>query len=216
MPVVSIMSRAARRRYRRLGLDAREILAGRKGGRAHSHVLWLGLVGLAYLLAQFDDLGWYIVPSLALLAALVIIVLFDARYFLIPDAPILFLLFSGALTPLTGGMTEMPLRVAAAVCAWGSLRLVAWVFEQWRGVPGLGLGDAKLFGIAGLWLGFPGLPGCLLIAALSGLVSAVILFRDGGSIHARQPIPFGPHLALGLWLSWAVGPIESGSTLGFL
>jgi leader peptidase (prepilin peptidase) / N-methyltransferase len=210
---VSIISCGEARRCRRLGLDAGEILLARKGAQAHSHVLWLGLVGFVYLLAQFDELGWYIVPSVALFASLAAIVLFDARYFLIPDKPILFLFFSGALTVLASSSSEIPARLAAATCAWGLLRLVALAYERWRGLPGLGLGDAKLFGIAGLWLGFPGLPGCLLVAALSGLVSAAILIRDHGWVHARQPIPFGPHLALGLWLSWAMGPIESGSIL---
>ncbi len=213
MRVVSIVSRAEASRCRRLCSDAGEILLARNGARAHSHVLWLGLVGLVYLLAQFEELGWYIVPSLALFAALAAIVLFDARYFLIPDKPILFLFFSGALTLLAGSSSEIPARLAAATSAWGLLRLIAWAYERWRGFSGLGLGDATLFGIAGLWLGFSGLPGCLLLAALSGLVSTAILFRDGGWVHARQPIPFGPHLALGLWLSWAVGPIESGSSL---
>jgi leader peptidase (prepilin peptidase)/N-methyltransferase len=213
MRVVSMFVHATPRRCRRLGLDAGDMLLARNGGPTHFHVAWLGILGLVHLLARSGPLGWYVAPSLALFAALAVIVLFDARYFLIPDGPILAVLFFGAATVLVGAPAEIPARCLAAAGAWGLLRLVALAYERWRGHPGLGLGDASLFGAAGLWLGVSGLPGCLLCAALSGLVSAAILLRGDGLAHARQPIPFGPHLALGFWLSWAVGPIESGVSL---
>lgn len=82
-----------------------------------------------------------------------------------------------------------------------------WGFQRWRRVPGLGEGDARLFALAGLWLGFDGLVSCLLIAVFSAAVAAVIALRDGALVHARDPLPFGPHLALGFWLTWTLGPV---------
>jgi leader peptidase (prepilin peptidase)/N-methyltransferase len=186
------------------------MLLAQPGGRAHTHVFWLGLAGIAVLLAQIQQVGWFILPSLALFAALVVVVTFDVEFFLIPDGPLLFLFGTGVATTLVAAPRELPARLGAALAAWAFLRLAAWGYENWRGFAGLGLGDAKLFSIAGLWLGFQGLPGCLLVAAFSGLVSAAILLRSVTSLEARQPIPFGPHLALGLWLAWSVGPLENG------
>lgn len=213
MRVVPFLSIAARRRCRRLAAGASEILLARRGARAHSHVLWLGLVGVVSLFAQIDDLRWYIIPSLALVSGLGAIVLFDVKYFLIPDGPIAFLFVLGVATVLAGEPREAPARLVAAIGAWLFFRVVAWTYERWRGFAGLGFGDAKLFAIAGLWLGFQELPGCLLVAAGSGMLSAMIALRERGLADARHPIPFGPHLALGIWLAWAVGPLEAGPDL---
>jgi leader peptidase (prepilin peptidase) / N-methyltransferase len=201
---------ASRRRCRHLAARARAIFCARAGSRAHSHVLWLGLAGLAFLIARRDEAGWYLIASLALFAGLAVTILFDVEYFVIPDGPLLFLFATGIATAVFEARGELPARLAAASVAWAVLRLLAWGYEQWRGFPGLGLGDPKLFALAGLWLGFSALPGCLLAAAFSGLVSSAILMREQGLRDGRQPIPFGPHLALGLWLAWAFGPLQMG------
>jgi leader peptidase (prepilin peptidase)/N-methyltransferase len=202
--------RLKKRRCASLLAFAGGMLAARGEGRALAHVAWLALAGLAFLVSQVADLGWFILPTLALFAALCVIAVFDARYFLIPDGLVIFLFLAGLLTLLPNDKDEIPFRLAAAVCAYGALRLIDALYERWRGEAGLGHGDAKLFAVAGLWLGFRGLPSCLLAAVLSALVAAILSYRAGALTHSRQPIPFGPHLALGLWLVWAIGPLESG------
>jgi len=201
------------RRCRLLLGDARDILLARPGARAHTHVLWLGLAAFVYLLTLSASVGWYLIPSALLFALLAAIALFDIRYLLIPDGPLggAFILGIGMLPLLSDGVSWST-RLAAAAAAWILLRSFAWGYERWRGFSGLGLGDANLFALAGLWLGPQGLAGCLLVAAVSGLVSAAVRWRERGGIQAREPLPFGPHLALGLWLSWTLGPLE-GLTL---
>ncbi len=212
MRAFTCLAASSRRRWRRLGTCALAILRAEKGSRAHSHVLWLGLAGAIVLVlgAQIGDLGWYAAPSLALFCGLSVIVLFDIEYFVIPDGPLLFLFATGVVTLLLGARDELGPRLACACGAWAALRLLALGYERWRGVAGLGVADPKLFGIAGLWLGLHALPGCLLISAVSGLISAMVLMRERQLTDGRQPLPFGPHLALGLWLSWVLGPLETG------
>ncbi|MGJ0508638.1 MAG: prepilin peptidase [Methylocystis sp.] len=147
---------------------------------------------------------------MGLLVGLFAMSLFDARYFVIPDGPLLFLLAAGfgtcvALTPEDSGA-----RLAAAVLGFAALRSVAYGYEALRGAPGVGEGDARLFAVAGIWVGFAGLPSCLIYAVFSALVAAVIALRQGSLESARAPLPFGPHLAFGLWLCWTAGPIEFG------
>lgn len=183
------------------------ILLARGEGRALAHVAWIALAGAALLLADAGSLGWWAVPTVALLAALTLVTLFDARYLLIPDGPLLLLLFCGAaMLPVLepGAIVD---RLAAAVGGYAALRGADLSYARLRGHAGLGPADAKLFAIAGLWLGVSALPGCLLVACASALVSALI---DARTIHGRQPIPFGPHLALGFWLSWSLGPFDLG------
>ncbi len=115
---------------------------------------------------------------------------------------------TGVAMRLTSPIEEALCCLAAAAFALLTFRAAAWTFEKARGFPGLGQGDARLFAIAGLWLGWAGLPSCLLIATLSAALAALIALRDGVLTDLRDPLPFGPHLALGLWLVWAIGPLN--------
>jgi len=198
-----------RRRCRRLVEFAKSIFLAGGEGRPHAHVAWVAIVGFGYLVSQSAQLGGFILPTIALFGALCVIAVFDARYFIIPDGPILFLTALGLITVCLSDWMEAPDRFAAAGVAYFVLVLVAWGYEKWRGAPGLGMGDAKLFALAGLWLGSRGLPSCLAFAVLSALASAAISLRDGSLTNLRQPLPFGPHLALGLWLVWVLGPLET-------
>lgn len=198
------------RRRRALAPLALDAICARGAGRALAPAAWAAFLGLFYLLAQPAEPRLFIVPSLALLAALWLISLFDARYFVIPDGPVLFLALTGAATILASAPEEAASRLAAAATGFVALRLFGRAYEALRGTPGVGEGDAKLFGVAGLWLGFAGLPSCLIYAALSALVAAAFAAWRELLRNPREPIAFGPHLALGLWLVWSVGPLELG------
>ena len=84
--------------------------------------------------------------------------------------------------------------VAGYALFWG----IGEVYFRRTGREGLGLGDAKLFGGAGAWLGWQALPFVLLIAALGGLAAALVQRRRGGGAE----LAFGPWLAAGLWVLW--------------
>ncbi|MGH7111780.1 MAG: prepilin peptidase, partial [Stellaceae bacterium] len=89
-----------------------------------------------------------------------------------------------------------------------SMRAVAWIYKKTRGGDGLGGGDAKLFAAAGAWVGALALPSVILVAALSALLAAALLRLAGVRLTARSAIPFGPFLALALWLVWLLGPLS--------
>jgi leader peptidase (prepilin peptidase)/N-methyltransferase len=72
------------------------------------------------------------------------------------------------------------------------------------------LGDAKLLAASGAWVSWTGLPSVVLIAALAGLVFAVIRARRGGGIEAAARVPFGTFLCLGTWIVWLYGPLQIG------
>ncbi|ATQ70140.1 prepilin peptidase [Methylosinus trichosporium OB3b] len=186
------------------------ILLAQGDGRSLAHVAWIALAGAGLLLVDAGSLGWWGLPTLALLAALALVALFDARYLLIPDGPLLALLLWGvALLPFLE-MSAILDRLAAAGAGYAALRGADLVYARLRGHAGLGPADSRLFALAGLWLGLAALPGCLLIACGSALIS--VLLERRALVDAREPFPFGPHLALGFWMSWCVGPFELGST----
>jgi leader peptidase (prepilin peptidase)/N-methyltransferase len=198
-----------RRRTRILSAQALAILSWRKDVRALSPAAWGFIGGSLWLATDVGQLGGFAFPSLVLFVCLCVSALIDARYFVLPDGPLLIMAVTGVAMRLTSPVEEILSCVAAAAFGFLIFRAAAWIFEKARGFPGLGQGDARLFAIAGLWLGWGGLPSCLLIAALSAALAALLALRGGLVSNVREPLPFGPHLALGIWLVWAIGPMNS-------
>ncbi|MEB3157849.1 MAG: prepilin peptidase [Synechococcus sp.] len=77
--------------------------------------------------------------------------------------------------------------------------------EAALGQPALGLGDAKLAALGGAWLGLQGIGIALFLAILGGAVIGSIA-RLIGRLGPREPFPFGPFIATGIWLVWLMGP----------
>ena len=76
--------------------------------------------------------------------------------------------------------------------------------ERALGQPALGLGDAKLAAMGGAWLGPLGLAASMMLAVLGGAVIGS-LARLSGRLGPREPFPFGPFIAAGIWLVWLKG-----------
>jgi leader peptidase (prepilin peptidase)/N-methyltransferase len=70
---------------------------------------------------------------------------------------------------------------------------------------GMGMGDVKLAGVMGLYLGASIAPGLLIAFFTGSLVGVVILLRNGIAERKRK-VPFGPFLALGGLVALVVGP----------
>lgn len=91
---------------------------------------------------------------------------------------------------------------------------IAKLYRRIRGRDGLGLGDAKLLGALGAWVGWQGLPTVVLYAAGAGLLWALArsLVRPGRfkPLDPKQRLPFGPFLCLAGWLVWLYGPLTPG------
>lgn len=120
----------------------------------------------------------------------------DLRSLRIPDALNAALILTGLALAVTG---RHPLdHVIGVVVGYALFRGIGEVHFRRTGREGLGLGDAKLFGGAGAWLGWQALPFVLLIAAVGGLAAALVQRWRGGGAE----LAFGPWLALGLWVMW--------------
>lgn len=198
------------RRRRTLTPLARDILFARGDARPLTPAAWGAFFGLFALIGESSDLGLLLLPSLCLFVGLCLIALFDARYFVVPDGPVIFLCACAMLVWPALDLQEATWRIVAAATAYAGFRLLGAAYEAARGHAGIGEGDAGLYAVAGLLLGIPGLASCLLYATLSALISAAISLRLGILADMREPLPFAPHLALGIWLSYVFGPIELG------
>lgn len=74
---------------------------------------------------------------------------------------------------------------------------------------GMGLGDAKLMAVVGAFLGWRAALFAIFAGSLIGSVVGVSLMVMK-VIKRRQPIPFGPFLALGTCVTWAILAFHSG------
>ncbi len=130
--------------------------------------------------------------SVTLILLLVPAALIDLEHRIIPNK----LTGAGALLALGLGTAldpaGEPTRLIAGAAAGGFLLAAALAYPG-----GMGMGDVKLAGVMGLFLGAAVAP-AILIALLSGvLLGAVIVARKGTRAGRKTAVPFGPFLALG-------------------
>ena len=82
-----------------------------------------------------------------------------------------------------------------------SVSLVFLLLHILTGGNGLGMGDVKLVGAAGLLLGWPNMILAVLVGSLSGAIIHSVRMKHG----ADRKLAFGPYLAAGIWLAALVG-----------
>jgi len=149
-----------------------------------------------YLLAISCALGW----------ALLVLATVDALALRLPD--ILTLPLIGAGLAVAGCAPDHDLvgHVAATAIAILLFYAIAASYRRVRHEDGLGLGDVKLAGVAGAWLGWQALPATILLASLIGLVwvGVAAIRRGREALHER--IPFGIALCFAIWVIWLYGP----------
>jgi leader peptidase (prepilin peptidase)/N-methyltransferase len=138
--------------------------------------------------------------SVALILILVPAALIDLEHRIIPNL----LTAAGAVLALAIGLAldpgGEPGRLIAGAAAGGFLLLAALAYPG-----GMGMGDVKLAGMMGLFLGAAVAP-ALLIALIAGVaIGMVIISREGAQAGRKTAIPFGPFLALGGLLAVFVG-----------
>lgn len=132
--------------------------------------------------------------------ALLALTWIDLRHFLLPDVLTLPLLLAGLTFTAWSQPDAIADRAAAALAGWAALAGLAALYRAWRGIDGLGGGDAKLLAAAGAWLGLAALPWLVAIAATLTLLAALVLHRTRRAIGRATPLPFGPGLAAAFWL----------------
>jgi len=137
------------------------------------------------------------VAAAVLLWMLIALAVIDLETGYLPDALTLPLALAGlAVNGLGAAFVDGQTALIGAVAGYAVFRAIAEAFYRLRGIEGLGLGDAKLLGALGAWLGWPALPPIVFIGALAGLIGALTMRLAGVRMTAQTPLPFGPALAL--------------------
>jgi leader peptidase (prepilin peptidase)/N-methyltransferase len=150
-------------------------------------VYWLAVFGLA--LGTFVDLEHMIIPDRVSLGGIVIGIALSA---LLPALH--------SQTTVVGGLTQGLIgAVAGSGILWGVALLGKMIFRK----DAMGMGDVKLLGAIGAFLGWPAVLFTVMVSSLIGALVGVSLVA-GGRKQMQSRIPFGPYLALAalIWILW--------------
>jgi len=130
--------------------------------------------------------------GLVLVGILVPISLIDLEHRIIPNKITLPAALAAIGIELVTRPSGVPQQLIAGAGAAGFLLLFALAYPR-----GMGMGDVKLAGVLGLYLG-----GAVAVALFVGVVAALlvgvaIMMRVGVKAGRKTAVPFGPFLALG-------------------
>ncbi|MBD8025346.1 prepilin peptidase [Ureibacillus sp. Re31] len=154
--------------------------------------LWIELLtGMLYAMATYK-IGF--TPELAVvllfISLLIIIVVSDIVYMIIPDKILLFflpfLILGRILEPLDPWWDS----VLGAMIGFGMLYFIAVMSKG-----GVGGGDIKLLFLIGLVLGWMNTILTLFLASVIGLLTGIIVLKIRGE-GKKTPFPFGPAIAI--------------------
>ena len=150
--------------------------------------------------------GWSLasVAGVILTWVLIVIALIDYDTMFIPDQLSLPLIWLGLLIALWGVFVSPPEAIKGALLGYLLLWSIFHVFKLLTGKEGMGYGDFKLLAAGGAWLGMKAVMVIVVMSSFAGAVlgSAYMLINKN---KKGKPIPFGPYLAVGIWLTMLYG-----------
>ena len=127
----------------------------------------------------------------SLVVLLGVVTLSDMRSRRVPDVPLLAGLAVAAGICALSDPAELPEKLGAGLGAAGFLLAAAVIRPD-----GMGLGDVKLAGVLGVYLGAAVIEAMLVAFAAGSAAGVFLLARHGWQARGRT-IPFAPFLALG-------------------
>ncbi|HEX6390153.1 MAG TPA: prepilin peptidase [Solirubrobacteraceae bacterium] len=153
--------------------------------------LTTGVLYGAVMAVAYDDTA-EIALGLVLVTVLVVVTLIDLDHRLIPNK----ITYPAAPLALIIGLALdtdfVPEQLIAGASGFAFFFLAALAYPR-----GMGMGDVKLAGVMGLYLGRAVAP-AIFIALITGVVvGGVIMARVGVAKGRKQAVPFGPFLAFG-------------------
>lgn len=158
---------------------------------------------LALLLFRLHGVQVQFLIDFFFVSLLILITFIDLDTYTIPNV----LSLSGIVAGLA--LSFFSLRVSwfdsllGIVLGGGFLYLIAVGYQYLRHQEGLGMGDVKLLGMVGAFLGWPGVLFTVLSGSVVGtLVGGVVMWRSRKGLNTM--LPFGPFLSLGAitYLFW--------------
>jgi leader peptidase (prepilin peptidase)/N-methyltransferase len=144
--------------------------------------------------------------ALGLTWLLIALTFIDIDTQFLPDKLTYLGLWAGLLISLYPIFVSPTEAILGAVFGYLSLWTLYWAFKLLTHKEGMGYGDFKLMAMAGAWVGWKTLPLLILMASFTGAVWGLISIGLRYT-HKDHPLPFGPFIALALWVCLVYGDL---------
>ena len=135
---------------------------------------------------------------------LISIALIDFDAMVIPDQFSLSLMWIGLFISLWGVFIGPSEAIQGALFGYLLLWSFFHLFKLITGKDGMGYGDFKLLAVGGAWFGMSAVAIIIIMSAFAGaVIGSLFIFFSKNS--KNKQIPFGPYLAVGIWISMIYG-----------
>jgi leader peptidase (prepilin peptidase) / N-methyltransferase len=138
--------------------------------------------------------------ELPFVAALIALAAIDFDHKLLPNKIVYPLAAYGVIATLLVDQDDLVENLIAGAGAFLFLLVAVIAYPR-----GMGMGDVKLAGAMGLYLGLSVIP-ALLVAFLSGSLVGIVIIAREGAAGRKKAVPFGVFLALGGIVGVLAGP----------
>jgi leader peptidase (prepilin peptidase)/N-methyltransferase len=180
------------------------------GGRISVRYPVVEVLAAVLLLAAYLKVGltvslvFYGVLFLGLLA----LSLIDLEHYVLPDRLVFPLAVFGLVFEVVFRVIPLVQSLLGMVVGGGLLLLIAYGGKWLFGKEAMGGGDVKLTAMMGIYVGWDLVLVLFFLAAILASVVGILLMIGWGK-KGRDPIPFGPFLAMGcvvtvLWGRWLI------------
>ena len=146
-----------------------------------------------------DGASLRLLVDLPFAAMLIAVADIDLEHKIVPNRILLPLAVWGVAATALVDPHALPSGLIAGAGAGGFLLVAAIAYPA-----GMGMGDVKLAGVMGLYLGLSVVPAMALAFVAGSVVGVALLIRAGGG--RGHGIPFAPFLALGALVALLAGP----------
>lgn len=138
--------------------------------------------------------GWHLtlIPALLLVSTLVIVSNSDLDMRIVPNAVLFVSTLAGVVAMALAYPDDWLTWTLSAVIAFVVMLLVALAYPR-----GMGMGDVKLAGVMGLYLGRAIAPSMLVAFFLGTVVGLGVMAIRGVKAGRKTALPFAPFMALG-------------------
>jgi leader peptidase (prepilin peptidase)/N-methyltransferase len=159
------------------------------------------LTGLAFIaIVLVNGVNARLALELPFAAMLIAVSEIDIEHKIIPNRILLPLAAWGLAGAALIRLHDLPELAISGAGAFTFLLVAALMHPK-----GMGMGDVKLAGVMGLYLGASIVP-AMVIGFLTGSVVGVAMFARYGAAARKMGLPFGPFLALGGLVALLAGP----------
>jgi leader peptidase (prepilin peptidase) / N-methyltransferase len=156
--------------------------------------------GLLFGVAAYEfGVSLALLPALALISALISLAVIDLEHRLLPNAIVGPAALAGLLLSILADPAGWWTYPLSAIAVAGALLGLALIYPS-----GMGMGDVKMGGMLGAFLG-PYAALAVFLGALIGAVTGSLLMATG-KIQRRSALPFGLFMAAGGIISLFAGP----------